>query len=226
VRDETEAVRDMQQDPAFARPMQRARVVLIMPKVIKGSAGIGGKGGRSPFDERGYPGLPQPCSAAQRFTYGDIHIAMVHLPAVNTPQFDGALYKTKEKARPIPPIFAPEVSTKAIYFAATHRRREVWLGSSTAQAILGNRIAPGLLDRILVREGYSGELSRTPLPADAPSNLFEPMPGHATAPGRFDDKAKATSWEFFTDRHRDALRLGFACAGALVVSSFFSRRCR
>ena len=156
----------------------------------------------------------------------DIHVSMVHLPAVNTPQFDWALNKTKKKAQPIAPIFEPEVAARAIYFAATHRRREVWLGYSTVQAILGNRIAPGLLDRILARKGYSGQLSHTPLPADAPSNLFEPVPGHATAHGRFDDKAKTTSWEFFTDRHRDAFMLGFACAGALLISSFFSRRYR
>jgi short-subunit dehydrogenase len=156
----------------------------------------------------------------------DIHVSMVHLPAVNTPQFDWALNKMKKKAQPIAPIFEPEVAARAILFAATHRRREIWLGYSTVQAILGNRIAPGLLDRILASKGYSGQLSHTPLPADAPSNLFEPVPGHATAHGRFDDKAKTTSWEFFTDRHRDAFMLGFACAGALLVGSFFSRRYR
>lgn len=70
------------------------------------------------------------------------------------------------------------------------------------------------------------ELSQTPLPADAPSNLFEPVPGHATAHGRFDDKAKATSWEFFADRHRGIFLLGIASAGVLLMSSIVSQRWR
>ena len=154
----------------------------------------------------------------------DIHISMIHLPAVNTPQFDWALNKTKHRAQPIAPIFEPEVAARAIFFGATHRRREIWLGYSTIQAIVGNRIAPGLLDRFLASKGYSGQLSRTPLPPDAPSNLFEPVAGHATSHGRFDDKAKKTSWEFFTDRHRNAFLLAFAGAGMVLISSFFSRR--
>jgi hypothetical protein len=66
---------------------------------------------------------------------------VLHLPAVNTPQFEWALNKTKKKAQPIAPIFEPEVAARAIYLAATHRRRELWLRNSTVQAILGNRIA-------------------------------------------------------------------------------------
>ena len=155
-----------------------------------------------------------------------IQVTMVHLPAVNTPQFDWALNKTTKKAQPIPPIFEPEVVARAIFFGATHKRREVWVGYSTVQAIIGNRIAPGLLDRFLATKGYSGQLSQIPLPADAPANLFEPVPGHATAHGRFDAQAKTTSWEMFTDRHREALLTAFVFAGMLLVWSFMSRRRR
>jgi hypothetical protein len=42
------------------------------------------------------------------------------------------------------------------------------------------------------------------LPADAPANLYEPVPGDYAAHGRFDDEARAYSWELFTDRHRNA----------------------
>jgi hypothetical protein len=41
----------------------------------------------------------------------------------------------------VPPIFQPEVLARAIYFAATHTRRDVLLGFPTAKAILANRIA-------------------------------------------------------------------------------------
>ena len=63
---------------------------------------------------------------------------------MNTPQFDWAMNKMGKKAKPVAPIFEPEVPARAIFFAATHRRREVWVGFPTVKAILANRIAPGL----------------------------------------------------------------------------------
>ena len=93
----------------------------------------------------------------------DVHLTMVDLPAVNTPQFDWALNKMGRKAKPVAPIYQPEVPARAIFFAATHRRREVWVGLPTVKAILANRIAPGLIDRYLARAGYSGQLSDEPL---------------------------------------------------------------
>jgi NAD(P)-dependent dehydrogenase (short-subunit alcohol dehydrogenase family) len=77
----------------------------------------------------------------------DIHLTMVDLPAINTPQFNWALNKTGKKARPVAPIYQPEVAARAIFFAATHKRRHIWLGYPTVQAILANRIAPGLIPR-------------------------------------------------------------------------------
>ncbi|MBB5456519.1 short-subunit dehydrogenase [Paraburkholderia sp. Cpub6] len=135
----------------------------------------------------------------------DIHLTMVDLPAVNTPQFDWALNRTGRRARPVAPVFQPEVAARAIYFAATHRRRQVWVGWSTVKAILANRIAPALLDRYLARAGYDGQLTDEPLPADAPANLYEPVPGHYTSHGRFDDEARAYCGQMFTDRHRNAV---------------------
>jgi NAD(P)-dependent dehydrogenase (short-subunit alcohol dehydrogenase family) len=155
-----------------------------------------------------------------------IKLTMVHLPAVNTPQFDWALNKMKKKAQPVPPIFEPEVAARAIHFAATHDRREVWVGYSTVQAILGNAVVPGLLDRYLATKGYSGQLSSEPLPDDAPANLFHPVPGHQSAHGRFDSRARRTSWEMLTSRHRDAVVAGVALTGLLMVRSMLLPRRR
>jgi short-subunit dehydrogenase len=153
----------------------------------------------------------------------DIQLTMVDLPAINTPQFDWALNKMGKKARPVAPIFEPEVAARAIYFGATHKRREVWVGYSTVQAVIGNMVAPGLLDRFLASKGYSGQLTDVPLPDDAPSNLFEPVPGHATAHGRFDSSARSTSVEMFTDRHRDGILAGLAVAGLLGIGWLLTR---
>ncbi|MGR6331313.1 SDR family oxidoreductase [Sphingomonas sp. XXL09] len=147
----------------------------------------------------------------------DVHLTMVDLPAVNTPQFDWALNKMGKKARPVAPIFEPEVPARAIFYAATHKRRDVWLGFSSVKAILGNRVAPGLIDRYLAKAGYKGQLTDEPLPTNAPSNLFEPVPGDYDAHGRFDDSSRRRSMEFFTDRHRTAFyALGLAGLGYLA----------
>jgi short-subunit dehydrogenase len=145
----------------------------------------------------------------------DVHLTTVDLPAVNTPQFDWALNKMGKKAKPVAPIFEPEVPARAIFFAATHRRREVWVGFPTVKAILANRIAPGLIDRYLASAGYTGQLANEALPADAPANLFKAVPGNYGAHGRFDSQSKTASWAMFTDRHRTAF---WAVAGIGLVA--------
>ena len=146
-----------------------------------------------------------------------VHLTMVDLPAVNTPQFDWALNKMGRKAMPVPPIYQPEVPARAIFFAATHKRRDVWVGFPTVKAILANRIAPGLIDRFLAKAGYSGQLTDKTLPPDAPANLWKPVPGRYGAHGRFDKQARTGSWEMFTDRHKVAAYAVLAVAGVAVL---------
>jgi NAD(P)-dependent dehydrogenase (short-subunit alcohol dehydrogenase family) len=141
----------------------------------------------------------------------DIHLTMVHLPAVNTPQFDWAHNKIGKRPKPVPPIYEPEVPASAIVRAAFTRRRETWVGFSTVKAILANRVAAGFADRYLAKHGYSTQISDEPLPPDAPDNLRDTVDGSWAAHGRFDDKARSASFEVFTSRHK-------AAAGAIVLS--------
>ena len=147
----------------------------------------------------------------------DVHLTMVDLPAVNTPQFDWALNKMGRKAKPVAPIFEPEVPARAIFFAATHRRRDVWVGWPTVKAILANRIAPGLIDRYLATAGYSGQLAEQPTAPNAPANLFDPVRGNYGAHGRFDDQSGDRSSEMFTDRHKAAVVIAVAAVIALTI---------
>ena len=123
----------------------------------------------------------------------DIHLTMVHLPAINTPQFDWALNRTGYRAQPVAPVFAPEVAADAIVRAALggRRRREWWVGWPTVKAVLGTRIAAGLLDRYLASSGYTGQLTKEARPDDAPSNFYEPVAGTQGAEGRFDTPVPA-----------------------------------
>ena len=145
-----------------------------------------------------------------------IGLVMVHLPAVNTPQFEWALNKTGRRTQPVPPIFQPEVAARAIFFAATHpERREVWVGTSTVKAIIANKLAPGLLDRYLADAGYSGQLTDEAQPENAPANLFTTVDADVAAHGRFDSVATGYSPEMMVSEHR-----GFAAIAAAGVFAF------
>ncbi len=128
------------------------------------------------------------------------------------------------KAKPVAPIFEPEVPARAIFFAATHKRREVWVGFPTVKAILANRIAPGWIDKYLASAGYSGQLTDEKLPANPPANLFHPVPGHYGAHGRFDSQSKQASWAMFTDRHRTAFWAAIAGVGLLTGVHLLAKR--
>jgi hypothetical protein len=114
----------------------------------------------------------------------NIDLCMVQLPAVNTPQFDWCANRTEHAVEPIPPIFEPEIIADAIHRVSLHPRREVFLGWPAIKAIVGNKLAPGVGDRILASRGYTDQLTGEPN-AHPPANLFAPVAGDHGARGRF-----------------------------------------
>lgn len=121
-----------------------------------------------------------------------VRITMVQLPAHNTPQFSWGRSRMPRHPQPVPPIFQPEVAAEAIEHAAFHPGRELYVGWPVVKAILGEKLAPGLLDRYLAKTGYNAQQSDEP-PPSGPDNLFEPAPGDGAAHGAFDDQAKPRS---------------------------------
>lgn len=79
---------------------------------------------------------------------------MVQMPALNTPQFDWCETKLPNDPQPAPRIFQPEVGAEAVYYAAHHRRRELYVGRSSVGSILLNKIAPHRGRRMHI--GWSG----------------------------------------------------------------------
>lgn len=122
-----------------------------------------------------------------------ITVSMVQLPALNTPQFDWVKSRLPNRAQPVPPIFQPEVAARAILWAADTGRREVFVGIPTVKAILGNRLAAGLLDRYLAGMGFASQQTSEPEDPQRPHNLWEPVAGDHGAHGRFDAQSKDRS---------------------------------
>jgi NAD(P)-dependent dehydrogenase (short-subunit alcohol dehydrogenase family) len=147
-----------------------------------------------------------------------VHVTLVHLPAHNTPQFEWGRSKMPRQPQPVPPIFQPEVAAEAIEYAARHRRRQIYVAWPTVKAIFGNRVAPGLIDLVLAKNGYEEQQTAEPTPADRPDNLFEAVDDDHGAHGPFDERSLDRSWLLWANLRRKWLGLaaGVALVGAAV----------
>jgi NAD(P)-dependent dehydrogenase (short-subunit alcohol dehydrogenase family) len=148
-----------------------------------------------------------------------VHLTMVQLPALNTPQFEIGRAKVDRHPQPVPPIYQPEVAANAIVWASEHRRREIYVGGPTVKTIWGNKLLPALGDVYLARNGFGAQLTDEPLPASREGNLFAPVPGDHGTHGRFDD-ARRHSIQLVLAKHRRVIAgAGLAAAGAAAITA-------
>jgi len=149
-----------------------------------------------------------------------VHITMVQMPGLNTPQFVWGRSKMPRRAQPVPPVYQPEVAAEAVVWSAHHRRRELWVAPSTIKAILAQKIAPGLGDWLAAKTAYEGQMTDQPDDPDRPNNLWGPVDTDSDygAHGPFDAEAHARSLLFWADTHRGLVSIaavglaGLACA--------------
>ena len=153
----------------------------------------------------------------------NIHVTMVQMPALNTPQFSWVLSRLPEHAQPVPPIYQPEVAARAVAFAADHpRRREYWVGASTVLTLAANALVPGVLDRYLGHTGFDSQQTGDLRDEGDPVNLWEPADGpdgrDFGAHGAFDDRAHAHSAQQWVAQHYPQLAIAAATlAGGLAA---------
>ncbi len=157
--------------------------------------------------------------------HSHIHLTMVQMPALNTPQFNWCKTRLPRHPQPVPPIFQPEVAAEAIVWAAHHNRREVYVGEPTVQAIEANKVAPGLLDLYLARTCYDGQQTDEPVNPNRPNNLFAPVAGDHGAHGIFDSQARSNSAQLWQTTHRGWLTAaGMGVAALAFAVALGSRR--
>lgn len=153
----------------------------------------------------------------------NVHVTAVHMPAMNTMQFDWVKSRLPNQAQPVPPIFEPEVTAEAVVAAglASNPRREYWVGFSTVKAIVAQKFIPGLLDRYLGHTGYeSQQIQGQPHDPNAPNNLYQFVPGVHSAHGKFDSQSKDSSAEMCFSLHRNAWML--LLAGGIGLASLLT----
>jgi short-subunit dehydrogenase len=153
-----------------------------------------------------------------------VHITMVQMPGLNTPQFNWCETKLPNHPQPVPPIFQPEVAADAIYYAAHHHRREMYVGRSTVKAIVANKLVPSVLDWYLAKTGFKSQQTNEPSPPHRQSNLFHPLSGDPGAHGNFDALAESASPQLWANTHRGWAALIGVAIGAAAGTAVFKLR--
>lgn len=155
-----------------------------------------------------------------------VQVSMIQLPGLNTTQFTWGRTKLPRQTMPVPPIYQPEVAADAIHHAAYHKRRQIYVGMPTVMNILGERVAPWLLDRYLAKTGYESQMTEEKLDPSGHDNLFDPVEEDRGAHGPFDEKAHSISPQYELAKHRGIVLagLGAAAVGVGAAAAVGSRR--
>jgi short-subunit dehydrogenase len=155
-----------------------------------------------------------------------VRVSMILLPGVNTTQFTWGRTKLPKQTMPVPPIYQPEIAADAIHHAAHHRRRQIAVGIPTVMNIVGERLAPWLLDRYLAKKGFSSQMTDQDLDPRGHDNLFDPVDEDRGAHGPFDDQAHGFSPQYELTKHKGPVLAGVAAAalGAGTVAALRAAR--
>jgi NAD(P)-dependent dehydrogenase (short-subunit alcohol dehydrogenase family) len=154
-----------------------------------------------------------------------VHVTVVQMPAVNTPQFSWVRSRLPRRPQPVPPIYQPEVAARGVLYAADNpQRKEYWVGASTTATLLANRLAPAVLDRYLARTGYGSQQTPQAVEPGRPDDLFRPVDGtdgtdHG-ARGIFDERSHDRSPQLWLAQHARAS--SGVVAGAVVAGAFLA----
>lgn len=145
----------------------------------------------------------------------NVKISEVHLPAVNTPQFEWMENHMRKHPMPVPPIFQPDVIGRAVGFIADHPRKIMWVGGPTVKAILGAKFAPWLAEWMLQRNGVKDQQTDMK-PLTHQSNMWEPVAKDFGARGIFSKISKDHSWQLMLSIHRGKIASLAALTGVVT----------
>jgi hypothetical protein len=111
-----------------------------------------------------------------------------------------------------------------VHWAAHHQRRELYVGFPTVKTIIGNKVAPWLVERVLAKQGYAGQQSDKPADPNRPDNLFSSPPGDPGAHGPYDQKARTSSVQTKLAENRPALAAAAAATVLMLTGSLVAAK--
>ena len=120
-----------------------------------------------------------------------VRMSMVHLPAVNTPQFDWCKTTLRRHPQPVPPIYQPEVAARHIVRSAMDGRRSRIVGSWNRMLVTVDTLVPGIGNQYAALAAWDAQLTDQPIASDRPVNLDQPADRDSDhgAHGIFDGRA-------------------------------------
>jgi short-subunit dehydrogenase len=104
-----------------------------------------------------------------------VRLSMVHLPAVDTPQFHWCATAFDREPRPVAPIYEPEVAARHIVQVALDGRRAKILGSWNKLLVTAARLAPGFGNQYAALAAWDSQLTDEPLRPGRRANLCAPV---------------------------------------------------
>jgi len=117
---------------------------------------------------------------------------MVHLPAMNTPQFEWCETTMDKQPQPVAPIYQPEIAARAIFATAIDGKRSRVVGSWNKMLVFMDTLLPGVGNQFASLAAWDGQLTSQAIQSDRPSNLRSARDGEVDygGHGMFDSKAK------------------------------------
>ncbi|HEY0459664.1 MAG TPA: SDR family oxidoreductase [Pyrinomonadaceae bacterium] len=152
-----------------------------------------------------------------------ISVTNIRPASINTPLFNNARSKMGVKGKGAPPIYSPQIVADAIVQAAQKPFRDLIVGGSGKMMISGQKYAPGLMDLLLSKIGFSQQKTNEPKSETAPDNLFEPTRDDRVE-GDMVEQSKSVSAYTFVETRPVASAL--IAAGALGGAALLYRSLR
>ncbi|WP_428490680.1 SDR family oxidoreductase [Rhodopila sp.] len=107
-------------------------------------------------------GFAQALRAELRIERSPIRVSTIFPPAVNTPFFSHAVSHMGWPARPVPPVYQPEIVAAGIHLAVSLGRAEMVISGTAAAFSLAARVSPALVAYLMTRLGLDGHVTRDP----------------------------------------------------------------
>lgn len=147
-----------------------------------------------------------------------ISVTSIKPAVINTPFYNNALTKLGVKPTGIPPYYAPSLVADAVLYTAEHPTRDFIVGDVGKVLDVLQRLSPSLVDSLLVLIGFQGQKTDELKSADAPHNLYEPVPENDRVEGDFGKLTVPSVTDWF-DRNP---AVGWGAAGTALGVAFLA----
>lgn len=161
-------------------------------------------------------GFGQALQAELRIERSRIRVSTVFPPAVNTPFFSHAVSHMGWPARPVAPVYQPEVVAAAIHLAAMRGRPEMMVSGTAAAFSIAGRVSPRLIAFAMTQLGLDSQLTHDPeVERLERPTLLVPSAEASPVHGPFGRRARQHSMQVWLCRYKRALlALGLLAAAA------------